>query len=95
MHPTDNNVLWKRYINKKSPRRASLGKQGLQTLKDSSILSLKNFFLALAPLRVVKQSISSSISLSLAMINAEIVAGLLVSLVNFARAQTFCIYKLT
>ena len=44
-------------------------------LKNSRILSLKNFFFALAPLRVAGQSISSSISLALAIINIEIVAG--------------------
>ena len=43
-------------------------------LKDFHILSLKNFFFALAPLRVARQSISSSISLALAIIDVEIVA---------------------
>ena len=43
-------------------------------LKNSCILSLKNFLLTLAPLRVARQSISSSISLALAIIDMEMVA---------------------
>ena len=44
-------------------------------LKDFCIFSSKNFLLALAPLKVAKQSISSSISLALVIIDAKIVAG--------------------
>ena len=53
-------------------------------LNDSHILSLKNFFLALAPLKVAGESISSSISLALAIINAEIVAKQLWGLAGLA-----------
>ena len=44
-------------------------------LKNSCILSLKNFVLTLASVRVAKQNISRSISLALAIIDVEIVAG--------------------
>ena len=43
-------------------------------LKDSYILSPKNFFFSSAPLRVEEQSINNSISLALVIINAEMVA---------------------
>ena len=62
-------------------------------LKDFCILSLKNFFLALAPLRVVGQSISSSISLTLAIIDAEMGAGQLLGLADLAGAQVLCIHE--
>ena len=55
-------------------------------LKDSHILNLKNFFLTLAPLRVARQSISSSISLALAITDTEMVAGQLLGLGDLAEA---------
>ena len=55
-------------------------------LKNSRILSLKNFLLALAPLKVAEQSISSSISLALAIIDVEIVAEHLLSPADLAEA---------
>ena len=64
-------------------------------LKDSRILSLKNFFLALAPLRVARQSISSSISLALAIIDAEIVARQLLGPADLAGAQALRIHEPT
>ena len=63
-------------------------------LKNSRIVSLKNFILALAPLRVAEQSISSLISLVLAIIDMEIVAGQLLGLADLAEDQTLCIYEL-
>ena len=67
----------------------------MQTLKNFYILSLKNFFLALALLRVAGQSISSFISLALAIIDAEIVAGQLLGLVDLAGAQALRIHEPT
>ena len=64
-------------------------------LKDFCILSLKNFLLALAPLRVAGQSISSSISLALAIIDAEMVAGQLLGPTDLAGAQALCIHEPT
>ena len=64
-------------------------------LKGFCILSLKNFLLALALLRVAEQSISSSISLALVIINAEMVAGQLLGPANLAEAQALCIHEPT
>ena len=64
-------------------------------LKDSYILSLKNFLFALALLRVARQSISSSISLALIIIGAKMVAEQLLGLADLARAQGLYIYKPT
>ena len=64
-------------------------------LKDSCILSLKNFLLALALLRVARQSISSSISFALAIIDAKMVVGQLLGPVDLAEVQTFCIHEQT
>ena len=64
-------------------------------LNDFCIFSLKNFLLVLASLRVVEQRISSFISLTLAIIDAEMVAGQLLGLVDLVEAQILCIYKLT
>ena len=64
-------------------------------LKDFCILSLKNFLLALALLRVAGQSISSSISLALAIIDAEMVAGQLLGPTDLAGAQALCIHEPT
>ena len=90
-----NNLLQGNYVSKRSVRHAGIGKQRLQKLKDFCILSLKNFFLAFAPLRVVESSISSSISFNLAIINTEIVAGQLLGPANLPRAQALSIHKLT
>ena len=91
----DNGVLQGCYVSRRSARRAGVGQQKLQTLKDSCILSLKNFLFVLALLRVAKQSINSSISLALAIIDAKIVARQLLGLVNLVEAQTLCIQKPT
>ena len=48
---------------------------------------MKNFFLTLAPLRVAGQSISSSISLALVIIDVEMVARQFLGLADLARAQ--------
>ena len=64
-------------------------------LKDSRILSLKNFLLALASLRVAEQSINSSISLPLAIIDAKIVARQLLGPADLLGAQTLCIHEPT
>ena len=64
-------------------------------LKESYILSSKNFLLTLAPLGVVEQTISSSISLALAIIDVKMVARQLLGLVNVARAQALSIHELT
>ena len=55
-------------------------------LKDSCILSLKNFLLALVLMRVAGQIISSSISFALAIIDVEIVAEQLLGLADLAGA---------
>ena len=95
MRPADNDILQGYSMSRKSTSRVSVSWQRLQTLNDSCILSLKNFLLALASLRVTEQSISSSISLVLAIIDAKIVAEQLFGLGNLAGAQALCIYKLT
>ena len=95
IHCIDNDLLQEYYVRKKSTKRMGVSQQGLQTLKNSCILSLKNFFLASAPLRVVEQSISSSIGLALVIIDAEIAVGQLLSSEDLARAQTFYIHELT
>ena len=64
-------------------------------LKDSCIFSLKNFLLTLALMRVARQNISSSISLTLAIIDVEIVAGQLLGQVDLARSQVLCINEPT
>ena len=64
-------------------------------LNNSCIFNLKNFFLILALLKVAKQSISSSISLALTVINMEIVVEELLGLANLAEAQVFHIHELT
>ena len=89
----DNDMLQGCYMSRRSVRRAGVSQRGVWTLKDSRILSLKNFLLTLALLRVVRQSISSSISLALAIIDAEIVAGQLLGQADLARAQALRIHE--
>ena len=64
-------------------------------LKNSHILSLKNFVHAFAPLMVAGQSISSSISLVMAIINAERLAGQLLGQAKLVGAQTLHIHEPT
>ena len=82
-------------MSKKSAKCISIDKQGLQSVKNSCIFNLKNFLLTLTLLKIVKQSISSFISLILLIINAKIVAKHSLGPINFIRAQVFYIYKLT
>ena len=91
----DNDVLQGRYVSRKSARYVDISQQRLQMLKDFCILSLKNFFLILAPLRVVEQSISGSINLALAIINVEMVARQLLGLANLVEAQALYLYEQT
>ena len=64
-------------------------------MNNSRILSFKNFFLALALLRVAEQRISSSISLTLAIIDAEMIAEQLLGQAGLGKAQALHIYEPT
>ena len=82
-------------MSRRDTRRMGISQQRLQTLKNFCIFSLKNFLLALALLRVVKQSISSFMSFALATIDAKIVAGQLLDLVDLTGAQALRIHEPT
>ena len=63
-------------------------------LKNSCILGPKNFFLILTLLRVAGLSVSSSISLTLAIIDVEIVAEQLLGPTDLVGAKVLYIYEL-
>ena len=59
------------------------------------VLSAKGFFFFCTLLKVLKQGISSSVSLALIIIDLEVVTREFLSPVDFFRAQTLYIYKPT
>ncbi len=64
-------------------------------MKNLGVLISESLFLGLAPLRETRQGISRSISLSLAVIDWEVVSRELLGPVDLARAQTLHIHKST
>ena len=70
------------------------GQQGLQVVQDFYVLSSKNPFLVSTPMRVLRQSVSSSICFVLAVVNLEVVTKKFLSPANLSRAQTLHVYKL-
>ncbi len=64
-------------------------------MKNLSILISERFFLSLAFLWEVRQSISNSIMYFLTIIFSEVVLRELLGPANLTRAQAFCIHKLT
>lgn len=73
------------------PRWAGIGQRGLQTMKNLSILNLQGFFLVLDSLREAGQSISSSISFALAVIDSETVSRELLGPADLSRVQALSI----
>ncbi len=63
-------------------------------MKNLRILISESLFLGLTSLREAKQGISCSISLSLTIIDLEVVSRELLGLSDLTRAQTLCIYEL-
>ena len=76
-------------------RDTGIGQRRLQLMKNSSILSLKDFFLVLAFLRKAQQGISSCVGLTLTVINPEVILREFLSPANLTRAQTLCVHKLS
>ena len=64
-------------------------------MKNLNILISEHFFLSLASLWEVKQSISHSISFSLMIINSKVVLRELLGPANLTRALAFYIHELT
>ena len=64
-------------------------------MKNLSILILKHFFLGLASLGEVKQSIHRNISFFLTIIDLEVILKELLGSADLTRAQAFCIHELT
>ena len=64
-------------------------------MKNSSILSSKLFFFILTPLREVRESICSPVSLALTIIDPKMISGELLGPIDLSGAQALCIYELT
>lgn len=64
-------------------------------MKNLSILIFERFFLDLAFLREVKQSIGQNISFFLTIMDLKVVSRKFLGPINLVKVQTFCIYKLT
>ena len=64
-------------------------------MKNSSILSSKLFFFILTPLREVRESICSLVSLALTIIDPKMISGELLAPMDLFGAQAFCIHELT
>ena len=64
-------------------------------MEDFDVLSLEDLFFFCTLLRVSKQSVISSISLALTIIDLKIVTREFLSSADLSRAQILCVYKLT
>ncbi len=63
-------------------------------MENLRVLIFKSLFLGLAPLREARQGISCSISLSLIIIDSEVVSRELLGPIDLTRTQTLCIREL-
>ncbi len=64
-------------------------------MEDLGVLISESFFLGLTSLREARQGISRSISLSLTIIDSEVVLREFLGSADLTRAQALCIYELT
>ncbi len=64
-------------------------------MKNLGVFISESLLLGLTPLREAKQGISRSISLSLTIIDSEVVLKKLLGPADLMRAQTLCIHELT
>lgn len=63
-------------------------------MQDFEVLGSEGFFSFCTLLKVTTQSINSSISLALSIINLKIVSREFLDLTNLSRGQTPCVHKL-
>ncbi len=64
-------------------------------MKNLEVLISESLFFGLAPLKEARQGISRSISLSLTVMDSEVVSKELLGPTDLAGAQTLCIYEST
>ncbi len=64
-------------------------------MESLKILISENLFLGIALLRETKQGISRNISISLTIMNSDVILSELLGPADLARAQTLCIHELT
>ena len=64
-------------------------------MQDFDILGVEGFFLFCILLRVLKQDISSSVSLAVTIVNLKVVARELLGPVDLSRAQVLCLHEST
>ena len=69
------------------------GQQGLQTVQNLDVLRSEGVLLLSTQLRVLRQGISSSVSLALTIIDLEVVARELLGPANLSGAQTLRVHE--
>ena len=70
------------------------GQRQLQAIEDFDVLGSENFFFFYTLLRVLRQGVSSSICLTLTIINLEVVTREFLGQADLSRAQTLYVYEL-
>ena len=63
-------------------------------VEDFDVDGLEDLFFLCTLLRVLRQSISSSISFALSIINLDVITREFLSLADFFGAQTLCVYEM-
>ena len=75
-------------------RKARYSSQrGLQAVQDFDVLRAENFFLFCTLLRVLRQGISSAVSLALMVIDSEVVTREFLGPADLSGAQTLRVHK--
>ena len=64
-------------------------------MEDLGVLSLKLFFLIMAPLREAREGVCSTVCLALTIIDLEVVTREFLSPADLSEAQTLCVHKPT
>ena len=64
-------------------------------MQDFDVLGAEIFFLFCTLLRVLRQGISSSVSLALTIVDPKVIAREFLGLADLSGAQAFCLYELT
>ena len=70
------------------------GQRRLQAVQDFDVLGAEGLFLFCTSLRVLRQGISSSISLALTIVDSEVVAREFLGPTDLSGAQTLCLHEL-
>ena len=86
---------WQVWLGKLQAWKAGIGQRGLQAMQNFDLLGAEGLFFFCTLLRVLRQGISSFVSLVLTIVDLEVVPREFLGLADLSGAQTLCLYEPT